>query len=97
MISTPKRYKLPSSCANMPSDVSVTVNINAEFNSVAANRIIECFSRNVVTEYYQGSEPIAVYTAPPFFAETLPGPSHSSLPRLPLHMLAQAIIPTFIL
>jgi hypothetical protein len=28
----PRRHKDPSSSANIPSDVAVTVNINAEFN-----------------------------------------------------------------
>jgi len=32
MIITPRRHKHPSGSANRPSDVAVTVNINAEFN-----------------------------------------------------------------
>jgi hypothetical protein len=32
MIIMPRRYKDPSSGANRPSDIAVTVNINAEFN-----------------------------------------------------------------
>jgi hypothetical protein len=32
MIITPRRHKHPSSGANGPSDVAVTVNINAEIN-----------------------------------------------------------------
>jgi hypothetical protein len=32
MIIAPRRHKHPSSGANRPSDVAVTVNINAEFN-----------------------------------------------------------------
>jgi len=32
MITMPRRHKHPSSGANRPSDVAVTVNINAEFN-----------------------------------------------------------------
>jgi hypothetical protein len=36
-----------------------------------------------------------VHTAPTFFVETLPGRSTRSLPRLPLHMHTQAIVPTF--
>jgi hypothetical protein len=32
MIITPRRFKQPSSGANRPSDVAVTLNINAEFN-----------------------------------------------------------------
>jgi hypothetical protein len=35
------------------------------------------------------------YTAPPCFFESLPGHSNWSLPRLPLHMHAEEIIPTF--
>ena len=41
-------------------------------------------------------ESSAVYTAPPCFFESLPGRSNRSLPRLPLHMHAQAIVPTFL-
>jgi hypothetical protein len=41
MITTPTRHKHPSSGANRPSDVGVTVNINAEFNLMAVNPIIE--------------------------------------------------------
>jgi len=32
MIIAPRRHKRPSSSANRPPDVAVTVNINAEFN-----------------------------------------------------------------
>jgi hypothetical protein len=32
MIIVPRRHKHPSSGANRPSDIAVTVNINAEFN-----------------------------------------------------------------
>jgi len=32
MITTPRRHKHPSCSANRPSDVAVTVNINAEFD-----------------------------------------------------------------
>jgi len=32
MIIAPRRHKDPSSGANRPSDIAVTVNINAEFN-----------------------------------------------------------------
>jgi len=62
---------------------------------MAVNPIIECFWRDLVTEYCQGLESNAVYTAPPFFVETLAGRSNRSLPRLLLHMHAQAIISTF--
>jgi len=61
------------------------------------NPIIECFSRDLVTEYCQGLASSAVHTAPPFFVETLHGRSNRSLPRLPLHMHAQAIVPTFLM
>jgi hypothetical protein len=37
----------------------------------------------------------AVYTAHPIFVETVPGRSKSSLPRPPLHVHAQAIVPTY--
>jgi len=83
IITLPRRHKHPSSSANRPSDVAVTVNINAEFNLMAVNPIIECFSRDLVPEYYQGSESSAVYTAPPLFVESLPGRSNMSLPCLP--------------
>ena len=63
---------------------------------IAVNPIIECFSRDLVTEYCQGLESSAVHTAPPFFVETLHGRSNRSLPRLPLHMHAEDIIPTFL-
>ena len=43
MIITPRRLKHPSSGANRPSDVAVTVNINAEFDLMAVNLINECF------------------------------------------------------
>jgi hypothetical protein len=41
MIPTPRRQKHPSSDANRPSGVGGTVNINAEFNLMPANPIIE--------------------------------------------------------
>src|SRR5258705_13321563 len=43
-----------------------------------------------------GLEASAVTTAPPFFVESLHGRSNRSLPRLPLHMHAKDIIPTFL-
>jgi len=43
MIPMPKWRKHPSSGANRPSDVGVTVNINAEFDLMAVNPIIESF------------------------------------------------------
>jgi len=62
---------------------------------MAVNPIIECFSRDLITEYCQGLESSAVHTAPPIFVETLHGRSNRSLLRLPLHMHAQAVVPTF--
>jgi len=44
MITVPRRHKHPSSGANRTSDVGVTANINAEFNLMAVNPIIECYS-----------------------------------------------------
>jgi len=41
-----------------------------------------------------GVEASAVTTAPPFLVESLHGRSNSSLPRLPLHMHTEDIIPT---
>jgi len=96
MITMRRRYIHPSSSANRPSDVGVTVNINAEFNLMAVNTIIQCFSRDLVTEYCQSLESSAVNTAPTIFVETLPGLSNRSLPHLPLDMYAQAFIPTFL-
>jgi len=63
---------------------------------MVVNPIIECFSRDLITEYCQGLESSAVHTAPPFFVKSLHGRSNSSLSRLLLHMHAQAIIPTFV-
>jgi len=96
MITATRTHKYPSSGANRPSDIAVTVNINAEFNLMTVNPIIECYSRDLVPEYYQGLESTVVYTAPPSPVQTLPGPSNWSLPCLPLHMHAQAIILTFL-
>jgi hypothetical protein len=59
--------------------------------------MIECFSRDLVTEYCQGLESSAVHTAPPIFVQTLHGRSSWSIPRLPLRMEAQAIVPTFLM
>jgi len=63
---------------------------------MGVNPIIECFWRDLVPEYCQGLESSAVYTAPPFFVESVYGHSNRSLPRLPLHMHAEDIIPTFL-
>jgi len=95
MIPVPRRHKHPSSGANRPSDIGVTVNINAEFNLMAVNPVIECVSRDLVAEYCHSLESSAVHPVPPFLVETLPGRSNRSLPCLLLHMHAQAIIPTF--
>jgi len=59
--------------------------------------MIECFSRDLVPEYCHSLESSAIYTAPPFFVEFLPGRSSRSLPRLLLHMHAEEIIPAFLL
>jgi len=96
MIISPRRHQHPSSGANRPSDVAVTVNFNAEFNLMPVNPISECFSRDLVPEYCQGLEASAVSTVPPVFVESLHGCSNRSLPRLPLHMHAEDIIPTFL-
>jgi len=42
------------------------------------------------------SESSVVYTAPRFFFEFVCGRSNWSLPRLPLHMHAEEIIPMFV-
>jgi hypothetical protein len=53
MIIVPRRYQHPSSGANRPSDVAVTVNFNTEFNLMPVDPIIECFSRDLIPEYCQ--------------------------------------------
>jgi len=63
---------------------------------MAVNPIIECFSRDLVPKYCHSLELSAVYTAPPFFVESLPGRPDRSLPRLPLHMHGERIVPTFL-
>jgi len=63
---------------------------------MAVNPIIECFWRDLIPEYCQGLESSAVYTAPHFFVESVHSRSNRSLPRLPLHMHAEDIIPTFL-
>jgi hypothetical protein len=72
MITAPRRHKHPSSSANRSSGIGVTVNANAEFNLMAVNPIIECFSWDLLTKYCHGLESSAVPTAPPFLFETLP-------------------------
>jgi len=49
MITAPGRHKHPSSGANIPSDVGVTLNIHAAVNLMAVDPILECFSMDVVT------------------------------------------------
>ena len=90
----PRSHKHPSSGANRPSDVAVTVDINAECYLMAVNPIVGCFIREVVPEYCHGLESSAVYSANPCFVESLPGRSKMSLPHLPLHMHVEEIIPT---
>jgi hypothetical protein len=73
MITTPRRQKHPSGGADTPSDVAVTLNTNAAFNLMAVDPIIECCSRDLVPEYFQGLASSAIYTLPPCFFESLPG------------------------
>ena len=61
---------------------------------MAIHPIIECFGRDPVPEDCHGLESSAVNSAPPVFVESLHGRSNRSLPRLPLHMHAEDIIPT---
>jgi len=63
---------------------------------MAVNPIIECFGRDLVPDYCQGLKSSAVYTAPPFFVESVHGRSNRSQPRLLLHMHAEDIIPIFL-
>jgi len=96
MIVAAGNHQHTSSGANRPSDVAWTVNFNAEFNLIVVNSIIECFSKDLIPEYWQGLESDTVYTVPPFFVESLKGHSNRSLPCLPLHVHAEEIIPTFL-
>jgi hypothetical protein len=63
---------------------------------IAVNPVIECLRWDLVPEYCQGLESSAVYTAPPFFVESVNGRSNRSLPCPSLHMHAEPIIPTFL-
>jgi len=63
---------------------------------MAVDRIIECFSEDLVPEYCHRLESSSVYTTPPFFVESLPGRSNRSLPRLSLHMHVEEIVPAFL-
>jgi len=80
----------------MPSDIAVTVSINAVSNLMAVHPMIECFSRDLVPKYCQGLESAAVYIAPPIFAESMPGRSNRSLPSLPLDMHSEEITAMFL-
>jgi hypothetical protein len=97
MIIAQRRYQHPSSSANSPSDVAVTVNFNDKFNLMPVYPIIECFSRDLISEYCQGLEASVVSTAPPILVESLNGRSNRSLPCLPLHMHAEEIVRTFLI
>jgi len=96
MITAPRRHKHHSSHATRPSEVAVTVNIDAEFNVMAVNPSIECFSRDLIPEYCHGLEFSVVYTLPLFWVESLPGRSNTCLPPLTLPMHAEEINPTFL-
>jgi len=103
MIIMARRHKHVSSSANRPSDVAVTVNINAEFNpsliwwhiTSELNDFQGILSPSIVTGD-SDLESSAVYTAPLFFFESLSDCSNRSLPRLLLLMHAEEIIPIFL-
>jgi hypothetical protein len=86
MITMPRRHNHPSRGANRPSDIAVTVNINAEINLMDDYPVIEYFSMRLVPEECQSVESSAVYTAPPFCVESVPGHSNWSLPSPPLNI-----------
>jgi len=104
MIIARRRHKHRSSGANRPSDVAVTVNINAGFNlsfirwqlTAWLNGVQGISSLSCVTGD-SDLESSAVYTVAPFLFKSLPGRSNRSLPRLPLHMHAEPIIPIFLI
>jgi len=96
MIIAPTRHQHPSSGANRPSHIAVTVIFNAEFNLMAVNPTIESISRDLIPEHFQGLESSTVYTTTSIFVESLDGHSNRSLPRLPVHMHADEMIPTFL-
>jgi hypothetical protein len=50
--------------------------------------------RDLVPKYCQGLESSSVYTAPPIFVECVDGRSNRNLPRQPLNMHADDIIPS---
>jgi hypothetical protein len=94
MIIAPRTHHHSSSGANRPPDVAVTENFTAELNLIAVNPIIEFFSRELVPTYCQGLESSTMYTAHPFFVESLHGGSNWILPCLPLYMHAEEMVPT---
>jgi len=105
MLIAPRWHEHPSSSANRPSAVAVTVNINAEFNLSSiwwpltpwfnAFQGIISYSIIIGKSDLQSS---SVYTVPPSsFSESLPCRSNRSLPRLPLPMHPKEIIPTFLM
>jgi hypothetical protein len=96
MTIAPSRHQHPSTGANRPSDVAVTVNIKAEFNLKPVNAIIEFYSTDLVLEYCQGLEACGICTASPFVVESFHRGSDRSLPHLPLQMHAEDIIPTIL-
>jgi hypothetical protein len=51
MIMAPRRHQHPVSGANRPSGIAVIVIINADFNLMVVNPLIEWFSRDLVPEY----------------------------------------------
>jgi len=96
MISVPRRQQHPSSDANRPSDVPVTVNFNAEYKLMAVNFRLEWFLRDLIPEYSQGLESSTIHTAPQLFVESKHCRSNRILSRLPLHLHPEEIIPTFV-
>jgi len=103
MIFAPTRHKHPSSGANWPSDVAVTVIINTEYNMRAlwwlltprSNTFQGILSPSIVTSD-SDLESSMVYTVLPCFFESLPGSSNRRLSYLLLHMYAEEIIPAFL-
>jgi len=63
---------------------------------MAVNHIIEWLSRDLVPDNRHSLVSSAVYTAPPFFAESFPDRSNRSLPRFLLRLHTEGIIPTFL-
>jgi len=64
---------------------------------MTVHHIIEWFSRDLVLEYCHGLQSSTVYTAPPFFVESLHGCLNRSLPHLLLHIPVVEMIPTFLM